>query len=453
MTPLLVKITQLILSLSILVVLHELGHFIPAKLFKTRIEKFYLFFDPWFSLFKKKIGGTEYGIGWLPLGGYVKISGMIDESMDTDQMKSPPKPYEFRSKPAWQRLIIMIGGVTVNVILAFFIYAMILFGYGKEYVPIENLTYGVQADSLLLEHGVQNGDKILKVGDFTPETLNDVNKELLFGDARLLTLERNGRKVNVNLPEDIDQELLAKGGTGFFFVRFPNQIEAVAPDSYAEEAGLQKGDRILAVNGTNTEIFYDLTNQLQANKGEEVSLRIERNGQTLEMESRVDSLGRLGFLPTSEFSTFFETVKKEYGFFESFPAGVQEGTKTLVSYVRSLKLIFSRQGVKQVGGFGTIAGLFGEIWDWERFWNMTALLSIILAVMNLLPIPALDGGHVMFLLYEIIAGRQPNQKFMEYAQLFGIAVLLTLLLYANGNDVVNADWFAKLSDWFSNLFN
>ncbi|HKL02922.1 MAG TPA: RIP metalloprotease RseP [Cryomorphaceae bacterium] len=453
MTPLLVKITQLVLSLSILIVLHELGHFIPAKLFKTRIEKFYLFFDPWFSLFKKKIGGTEYGIGWLPLGGYVKISGMIDESMDTDQMKSPPKPYEFRSKPAWQRLIIMIGGVTVNVILAFFIYAMILFGYGKEYVPIENLTYGVQADSLLLEHGVQNGDKILKVDDFKPETLNEVNQEILFGDARRLTLERDGKTVNVNLPEDIDQDLLAKGGSGFFFVRFPNQIEAVAPDSYADEAGLQKGDRILSVNNNDTKMFYDLTHILDKNKGEEVSLRVERDGQTKEIQSRVDSLGRLGFIPTSDFSVFFETVKKEYGFFESFPAGVKEGTKTLVSYVRSLKLIFSRQGVKQVGGFGTIAGLFGEIWDWERFWNMTALLSIILAVMNLLPIPALDGGHVMFLLYEIIAGRQPNQKFMEYAQLFGIAILLTLLLYANGNDVVNADWFEKLSNWVSDILN
>ncbi len=453
MTPLLVKIIQLILSLSILIVLHELGHFIPAKIFKTRIEKFYLFFDPWFSLFKKKIGGTEYGIGWLPLGGYVKISGMIDESMDTEQMKTPPKSYEFRSKPAWQRLIIMIGGVTVNVILAFFIYAMILFGYGKEYVPIENLTYGVQADSLLLEHGIENGDLIKKVGEITPETLNEVNREILFGDARRLTLERDGREINVNLPEDIDQDLLAKGGTGFFFVRFPNQVEAVAPDSYAEKAGLQKGDRIVAVNNTDTEIFYDLTNTLQDNKDQMVNLRVRRDGRVVELQSQVDSLGRLGFIPSSDFSNFFETVKLEYGFFESFPAGVSEGTETLVSYVRSLKLIFSRQGVKQVGGFGTIAGLFGEIWDWERFWNMTAFLSIILAVMNLLPIPALDGGHVMFLLYEMIAGRQPNQKFMEYAQLFGIAVLLTLLLYANGNDVVNADWFARLSDWFSNLFN
>ncbi len=320
-------------------------------------------------------------------------------------------------------------------------------------MPIENLTYGVQADSLLLEHGVQNGDKILKVDDFKPETLNEVNQEILFGDARRLTLERDGKTVNVNLPEDIDQDLLAKGGSGFFFVRFPNQIEAVAPDSYADEAGLQKGDRILSVNNNDTKMFYDLTHILDKNKGEEVSLRVERDGQTKEIQSRVDSLGRLGFIPTSDFSVFFETVKKEYGFFESFPAGVKEGTKTLVSYVRSLKLIFSRQGVKQVGGFGTIAGLFGEIWDWERFWNMTALLSIILAVMNLLPIPALDGGHVMFLLYEIIAGRQPNQKFMEYAQLFGIAILLTLLLYANGNDVVNADWFEKLSNWVSDILN
>lgn len=434
MTELTIKVIQFLLSISLLIILHELGHFIPAKLFKTRVEKFYLFFDPWFSLFKKKIGGTEYGIGWLPLGGYVKISGMIDESMDTEQLKEEAKPWEFRSKPAWQRLVIMIGGVTVNVILAFFIYAMMLFAWGKEYIPNENLSYGVFADSLVLKSGFQQGDRILKVGDESPKTLSIANQEVLFGDARTLLVSRDGEEVTINLPPEIDQEMLATGVQTLFYPRYPARVDSVLPGTNADKAGLEKGDRIMAVNGEPIDSFQGLVTRLRTMKSETANLGIERNGTTMDLSVPVDSLGKLGFANASPLA-FLETVKHEYGFFESFPAGVKEGTNTLVSYVRSLKLIFSSEGVKQVGGFGTIAGLFGNTWDWARFWNMTALLSIILAVMNMLPIPALDGGHVMFLLYEMVTGREPNPKFMEYAQIIGIVILLTLLLYANGMDV------------------
>jgi len=439
----LITIAQLILSLSILIVLHEMGHFIPAKAFKTRVEKFYLFFDPWFALFKKKIGGTEYGIGWLPLGGYVKISGMVDESMDTEKLKEPAKPWEFRSKPAWQRLIIMIGGVTVNVILAFFIYAMVLFAWGKEYIPMENLTYGVYADSLMLENGFEHGDRIMKVGDTYPETINDVNKEVLFGDARRIEIQRDGQSKTIELPQDIDQQMLARGVQSIFSYRYPAIIDTVVKGSNADSLNLvEGGDKVLQLNGEEINSYPQFGEIIFRARGTTVNMVIERNGNEMNVNAPVDSANGLGVYSFPQ--KHLESKKMSYGFFDSFPAGISEGTNTLVSYVRSLKLIFSEQGVKQVGGFGTIAGLFGETWNWQRFWTMTALLSIILAVMNLLPIPALDGGHVMFLLYEMVSGRTPNQKILEYAQLVGFAILITLLLYANGNDVVKSDWFQNL---------
>lgn len=430
----LIKITQFVLSLSILIVLHEMGHFIPAKAFKTRVEKFYLFFDPWFSLFKKKIGDTVYGIGWLPLGGYVKISGMIDESMDTEQMKKPPQPWEFRSKPAWQRLIIMIGGVTVNVILAFFIYAMMLFAWGKEYIPIENLKYGVHADSLMLAYGFQHGDQIVGIEGKPLTTLGDVNSGILFGDVREISIMRDGRRELITLPEDIDQEMLKTGKQVVFFERYPAEIDTVIPGSSAEKAGLLPGDEILAVNESEADFFPELVQSLSVLSGEVVDLKIRRDGEVEHVNVTVGEDGRIGFYNKSPFQ-YLETVSIEYGFLESFPAGIREGWSRLTDYVRSLKLLFSSEGVKQVGGFITIGKLFDDSWNWQRFWNMTAFLSIILAVMNILPIPALDGGHVMFLIYEIVSGRQPNQKVLEYAQLVGIAILLTLLIYANGMDV------------------
>jgi len=430
-----VKVSQFILSLSILIVLHELGHFIPAKLFKTKVEKFYLFFDPWFSLFKKKIGETEYGVGWLPLGGYVKISGMIDESMDKEQMAQPAKPWEFRSKPAWQRLIIMVGGVTVNVLLAFFIYAMMLFAWGKEYIPIDNLSYGVYADSLMLESGFEHGDKIVSVEGADIEVLNDVSAAVLFGGARQIEVERNGSRKTLTLPEDIDQAVLKSGRQSLFMEQFPAFVDTVLEGSNAQKAGLEKGDKFLSVDGKEAEYVPAMLNALASRKGDEINLTIQRGNNTKTLTAKVDEEGRLGFGYRSP-TEFLDVVTKKYGLFESFPAGVAYGWSRLSDYVRSLKLLFSGEGVKQVGGFITIGKLFDDTWNWQRFWNMTAFLSIILAVMNILPIPALDGGHVMFLLYEMVSGREPNQKVLEYAQLAGIAILLTLLIYANGMDIV-----------------
>jgi regulator of sigma E protease len=436
MTEILIKIAQLLLSLSILVVLHELGHYIPAKIFKTRVEKFYLFFDPWFSIFKKKIGDTEYGIGWLPLGGYVKISGMIDESMDTEQMKKPAQPWEFRSKPAWQRLIIMIGGVTVNVVLAFVIYSMMLFAWGKEYIPNDNLVYGVYADSLMLENGFEHGDRIVSVGGQKPATLSEVNQLIIVGGLREVQVLRNGSQTTINLPADIEQDILRKGTAAgaMFLERYPAQVDTVMGGSEAEKAGLRKGDKFVSINREPAAYFQDLVASLRKNSGRSIDLEVEREGEVIALQAKVTEDGKLGFGNKSPLE-YIETEKRTYGFIESIPAGISEGTGILVNYVRSLKLLFSSEGAKQVGGFITIGGLFDSQWNWVRFWNMTALLSIILAVMNILPIPALDGGHVMFLLYEMIAGKEPNPKFMEYAQLAGLAILVTLLLYANGMDV------------------
>ena len=434
MSDIAIQVIQFFMSLSLLVVLHELGHFIPARLFKTRVEKFYLFFDAGFSLFKMKKGDTEYGIGWLPLGGYVKISGMIDESMDTEQMKSEPKPWEFRSKPAWQRLVIMIGGVTVNVILAFFIYAMMLFAWGKSYIPNENLTYGVYADSIAVAEGVHQGDKILMIGDITPSTLRIVNQEILVGGARDLKIDRDGKIMNIKLSDDIEQKMLALGAERLFYERYPALIDSVASDSNAEKGGLKKGDFIIGVAGANVGSFQEVVTELGSHKDRKIDIEVLRGEESKHFDVEVSEEGKLGFISASPLS-FFEIETRSYGFFESFPAGIVEGTNILVSYVKSLKLLFSSEGVKKVGGFGTIAKLFDSTWDWQRFWGMTAFLSIILAVMNMLPIPALDGGHVMFLIYEIITGREPGQKFMEYAQIVGIVLLLSLLVYANGMDI------------------
>ncbi|MCZ4410419.1 RIP metalloprotease RseP [Cryomorphaceae bacterium 1068] len=430
----LIKVSQFLLSLSILIVLHEMGHFIPAKLFKTRVEKFYLFFDPYFSLFKKKVGDTEYGIGWLPLGGYVKISGMIDESMDREQMAEPPKPWEFRSKPAWQRLIIMVGGVTVNVILAFFIYSMMLFAWGKQYIPIENLSYGVYADSLMLDIGFEHGDKIVGVEGSDIQVLNDVNAAVLFGGARKIDIERNGNSESITLPEDIDQAVLKSGRQSLFLEQFPSVVDTVMEGSNAEKGGLKKGDEFVSVDGQDAKYVPALLSALVSRKGDTINVAVNRGGNIENLAMTVSEDGTLGFGYKTPLE-FFDTVSQEYGFLESFPAGIAYGWSRLTDYVRSLKLLFSSEGVKQVGGFITIGKLFDDTWNWQRFWNMTAFLSIILAVMNILPIPALDGGHVMFLLYEMVSGRQPNQKVMEYAQLAGIAILLTLLIYANGMDI------------------
>lgn len=433
----LIKAAQLILSLSILIVLHELGHFIPAKLFKTRVEKFYLFFDPWFSLFKIKKGETQYGIGWLPLGGYVKISGMIDESMDKEQMSKPAEPWEFRSKPAWQRLIIMVGGVTVNVILAFFIYSMVLFTWGKEKIPLENLSYGVYVDDSLEPFGLKDGDRIVGLADGNAEFLGDLGKEILINEARQVQVDRGGAIEIVTLPDSIDQVLLRRKVKSMFSLRFPFVVDSIMIGSHAEAAGIQKEDRILAVAGEPTLGYVEGFSAIKGHAGETVSINLDRNGELVESEVTISEEGRIG-IGLKLTDQFVETKTYKYGFFEAIPAGFVETGNILSNYVSSLKLVFTKEGASQIGGFGAIGGLFPEVWNWQAFWTMTAFLSLILAFMNILPIPALDGGHVMFLTYEIITGRKPGDKFMEYAQATGMILLLTLLVYANGNDIIRA---------------
>ena len=433
----LIKAAQLILSLSILVVLHELGHFIPAKLFKTRVEKFYLFFDPWFSLFKFKKGDTEYGIGWLPLGGYVKISGMIDESMDKDQLAKEPEPYEFRSKPAWQRLIIMLGGVTVNLILGFLIYSMILFTWGKERLPLENLEFGVYVDSTMMEFGLQDGDKIVGVPDGDVRYYEELGKEILINGARILDIERNGESMTIKLPEDVEQVILAKEVRSLFSLRYPFAVDSVVGGSAAEEAGLKREDRIVSVAGERTDGIIEGLKAVRSHKSETITFELERDGTIISKDISVSEDGRIG-IGLKSVTDYVQTETYKYGFWQAIPAGVQETRDILGNYITSMKLIFTKEGASQIGGFGAIGGLFPATWDWQTFWSMTAFLSLILAFMNILPIPALDGGHVTFLLYEMITGRKPGDKFLEYAQMTGMILLLGLLIFANGNDILRA---------------
>jgi regulator of sigma E protease len=429
----LIKALQLILSLSILVVLHELGHFIPAKLFKTRVEKFYLFFDPWFSLFKIKRGGTEYGVGWLPLGGYVKISGMIDESMDKEQMKLPPQPWEFRAKPAWQRLIIMIGGVTVNVILGMIIYSGILYHWGEEYLPTKNVKYGIAVDSTGQQIGLQSGDKILSVDNKPVENFQKIPAEIVINQARSIQVERNGEKLDLPIPATFIAGLIKKQQP-FIDPRLPFIIEDFAKKSPGRDAGLMVGDKIVGINDITTEYFDQFKAELKKHKNEQITVKVIRNNAPAEVKVMVPEQALLGIAPKN----VLELERKEYTLMQSIPGGVKMAFSTFDSYIKQLKLIVSPQtkAYENLGGFIMLGKAFSPEWDWVRFWTFTAFLSIVLAIMNILPIPALDGGHVMFLLYEVVTGRKPNEKFMEYAQIAGMVFLFSLLLYANGNDIV-----------------
>jgi regulator of sigma E protease len=431
------QVTQFILSLSILIVLHEMGHFIPAKLFKTKVEKFYLFFDPWFSLFKFKKGDTEYGIGWLPLGGYVKISGMIDESMDKEQMKLPPQPWEFRSKPAWQRLIIMIGGVTVNVILGILIYAMVLFAWGEEFLPTKNATYGIATDSLGYKMGLRDGDKVLAVNNIEVENFSKIPAEILLNETRSIQVERDGKKMDIPVTEDnISKMIESRGKNMLVSPRFPCIVDSLEKGLPAERAGIKKGDKIIAVNGQAASFHNEVTRILRKNPGTVANIQVLRNSDTLVVKTPVSAEGTIGFYPQDP-AKFFKMDTIHYGFFAAFPAGIRKAYETFNNYVKQMKVLVTVEGAhKQIGGFGTIASAYSTTWDWQRFWAFTAFLSIVLAIMNILPIPALDGGHVMFLLYEVITRRKPNEKLMEYAQYAGMLLLLALLLYANGNDVI-----------------
>jgi len=436
----LIKATQLLLSLSILVVLHELGHFLPARWFKIRVEKFYLFFDPWFSLFKKKVGDTEYGVGWLPLGGYVKISGMVDESMDKEQMSKPAEPWEFRSKPAWQRLIVMVGGVTVNLLLGMLIYIGVLFVWGREYLPLQSVIYGIHPSKTLAAQGVQDGDKILLVDGVEPETLGDAQRWIMIDDARTLVVERAGAQVTIDLASGYNEIALDSGEKEIMAVRLPFYVGSLEKGMNAAKSGLKQGDRILAVDHQPTMFYEDFRKTLQTKKGNEIAITVARGTDTTDVAVQVSDEGVIG-VKAMAFDSLqvrghgFRTVKEDYSLFASIPAGIGYGLETLSGYVSSLKLLFTKSGAGQIGGFGAIGNMFPPRWDWHAFWTMTAFLSIILAFMNILPIPALDGGHVMFLLYEMITKRVPNQRVMEVAQMVGMALLFGLILFANGNDI------------------
>lgn len=436
METFLIRALQLILSLSILVLVHEFGHFLFARIFKVRVEKFYLFFDAWFALFKfkPKNSDTEYGIGWLPLGGYCKISGMIDESMDKEAMAQPAKPYEFRSKPAGQRLMIMVAGVLFNFLLALFIYSMVLYTWGETYLPLKNMQHGMYYSETFQEVGFRDGDILLKANNEDLDRLNQSTFRKVV-EANNVTVLRDGVETVISIPEDMMQRFM-RSGTGFASPnRMPMVVKKLAEkDSPAADAGLQVRDSIVSVNGQATPLFEDVAKLLSENKGKEITLGYYRNGVEQSAVLQLDTTGLLGVYPMAA-AELYPTVTRTYGFFESFPAGVMLGVNTLKGYVNDMKYVFTKEGASSLGGFGTIGSIFPATWDWQKFWMQTAFLSIILAFMNILPIPALDGGHVMFLLYEVVARRKPSDKFLEYAQVTGMFLLFALLIYANGNDI------------------
>ncbi len=450
MSPIAVKVIQFFLSLSLLIILHELGHFIPAKLFKTRVEKFFLFFDVKFALFKKKIGETVYGIGWLPLGGYVKISGMIDESMDTEAMKEEPKPWEFRSKPAWQRLIIMLGGVTVNFILAVIIYIGMAYSYGDQYIPMDSLKDGIFVTEKNIgdKAGIKTGDKILAIDGNEVKTFNSVFIDLINGNN--ITIERNGKIIEKEIPVDFISTLLEdEDKVRFLNIRTPFIIGGVSEDSPNLDAGILENDEVVKIGSENVTYFDEAIDALKKYEGQSTTLSVKRSSGIKELMVKVTDSATLGvaIAPLTyeemENRNLLKVETKKYSFLESIPAGINKGVDILTSYVKQLKKIFnpSTGAYKGVGGFAAIGNMFPDTWDWAAFWSTTALISIILAFMNILPIPALDGGHVMFLLYEMVSGRKPSDKFLEHAQMVGFFLLIGLLLFANGNDVYK--WLFK----------
>ena len=439
MSVFLIKAAQLLLSLSILVVLHEMGHFIPAKLFKTRVEKFYLFFDVKFSLFKKKIGDTVYGIGWLPLGGYFKISGMIDESMDTEQMALPPQPWEFRSKPAWQRLIIMLGGVTVNFLLGFFIYMMILFVWGRDYQNTDDITNGYGVTKTMEQYGFKDGDKIVSIDGIPFAESDNLSAHLMFRKTENIRVKRiDGTVEDLKLPEDIGTQLFEAGDIPALEPRQAFIIDSITPDSPASKAGLKETDKILSVDGKEIEYFTDFSYALKNRKDSSISLNVERDSaiKTLSITPNEDS--KIGIVVKRTDLSSMVIQHRDYSFGESIVSGFSVGYWSVKDYLAQFKYIFTKKGAEQIGGFAAIGKMFPSTWNWPQFWQLTAFLSIMLAVLNLLPIPALDGGHVMFLLYEMVSGRKPGDKFMEYAQMVGFFILIALVLFANGNDIFKA---------------
>lgn len=492
METFLIRAVQLILSLSILVVLHEFGHFAFARLFKVRVEKFYMFFNPNFSLIRaKKIDGqwnfkffaknvpanerpkldadgdvmhdskgkpvleqipvtdlpdgdwrkypetTEWGIGWLPLGGYCKISGMVDETTDVAQLNQEPQPWEYRSRSVGQRLPIIIGGVLVNFILAMVIYAAVLFTWGQEYFPLKNAKYGLQFSQVMLDNGFKNGDNIVKIDGKPVEQRSDVFEKILFEGKQSVTVSRDNQLIELELPKDFAQRVLASKQTDILSIRYPFVIDEVTAGSPAEKAKLQSGDSVTNINGKSLFIFQDIASELDASRNTQIDLGFVRKGTVMQTKAQLDETAKLGVKMVAP-NVYMPTKHIAYGFFESIPAGITLGWETLTSYVKQFKLVFTKEGSKSLGGFGSIGKMFPKIWDWEAFWRLTALLSVILAFMNFLPIPALDGGYVLFLIYEMITRKKPNEKFLEYAQTVGMMLLFGLLLYANGNDLFKA---------------
>jgi len=444
MSPIVIQASMFLLSLSLLIVLHELGHFLPAKAFKTRVEKFYLFFDVKFSLFKKKIGDTVYGIGWLPLGGYVKIAGMIDESMDTEQMSQPAKPWEFRSKPAWQRLIIMLGGVTVNFIVALLIYIFASFFYGDADISTDSIKDGYWVTNpVFTELGVQTGDNLVSIDGQRYENYSDLRRSMI--TAERFTVERDGQQITIDLPVDFLGKLSTSEDLSFFELRVPFMIGQVPDSSHNVQAGLEKGDLLQQIEDREIAYYDEAIAALEAFKGQQIKATFLRDDQPVTLDLQVNEEGKLGIRPGGTYKQFeemgyFQIVQKKYGFWESFSVGATKFGNQLAGYWLQLKKIFtpSTGAYKGVGGFKAIFDIFPDTWSWQQFWGITAFLSIMLAVLNLLPIPALDGGHVMFLLYEMVSGRKPSDKFMEYAQMVGFFLLLALILFANGNDIYKA---------------
>ena len=451
METFLIKAAQLIVAFAILVIIHEFGHYIFSRIFGVKVEKFYLFFNPWFTLYKYKPKkpapkpgeeekmtwrDTEYGIGWVPLGGYCKIAGMIDESMDTEQMKQPAKPWEFRSKPAWQRLLIMVGGVLFNFILAIIIYTGIVFAWGEKYIPFRNATEGMMYSETAHKVGFVDGD-IPLAADGKELTYYSGDELLKMLDAKVVTVLRNKcDTVNINIPDGFifTANKEAEEGNLFRAYRLPVVISDLQPGMGAVKAGLMKSDSIVSINGVSTPSFDIFKAELDKNPDKDVTIGFVRNGKPMESKVAVDAAGKIGIMLTP-LTDIYRTVTREYSIFASIPRGIELGVEKLTSYVSQMKYVFTREGAKNLGGFGAIGNIFPESWNWEQFWSITAFLSVILAFMNILPIPALDGGHVLFLLVEIITRRQPSEKFLEYAQMAGMAFLFALLLFANGNDI------------------
>ena len=451
METFLIKAAQLIVAFAILVIIHEFGHYIFSRIFGVKVEKFYLFFNPWFTIYKYKPKkpepkpgeeekmtwrDTEYGIGWVPLGGYCKIAGMIDESMDTEQMKQPAKQWEFRSKPAWQRLLIMVGGVLFNFILAIIIYTGIVFAWGEKYIPFRNATEGMMYNETAHKVGFVDGD-IPLAADGKELTFYSGDELLKMLDAKVVTVLRNKcDTVNINIPDGFifTANKEAEEGNLFMAYRLPVVISDLQPGMGAVKAGLMKSDSIVSINGVSTPSFDIFKAELDKNPDKDVTIGFVRNGKPMESKVAVDAAGKIGIMLTP-LTDIYRTVTREYSIFASIPRGIELGVEKLTSYVSQMKYVFTREGAKNLGGFGAIGNIFPESWNWEQFWSITAFLSVILAFMNILPIPALDGGHVLFLLVEIITRRQPSEKFLEYAQMAGMAFLFALLLFANGNDI------------------